>query len=281
MRVAALGSGKASIESGASQLIQLDYPEQMQFVRDGSLTVGDVNAAGTSRIKAVDQTIFAKSIVVQSGLTNSLSEIKASNNQVVTTLNGNIQVLGGSGDNTLAQIDPVMQTILVNGGIDVQGGSGVNSVAQIVASTGTIPNGQTIYATNGDITLTGGSAAGAAALITNLGSSSFVGTSGDIFLTAGTQPGADAIIGVGGGPGVLTLLCGGSCVLSPVGATPTAGILANQSPASSSALISSTPIDTTSTLIALQQDQDERILDAAPEETTEESADIQRAPVCQ
>jgi hypothetical protein len=62
------------------------------------------------------------------------------------TLNGGIRILGGSGNDTVAQIDPVNQTILVNGGIDVIGGSGTNAIAQIVNGTGA----QTLLATNGN-----------------------------------------------------------------------------------------------------------------------------------
>jgi hypothetical protein len=283
MRVAALGSGTASVEAGTVQLIELDYPAQMQFTnRDGRLIIGDINAAGISRVRAQDpllltpanQTIFARSITIQSGATGSISELKASGAQVITTLQGGIDVFGGSGDNTLAQIDPTTQTILSNGTISVEGGSGINSIAQIVAATGTTLNGQTILSTNGDILLSGGSAPGAAAFITNTGSSSFVGASGDIILTPGTVAGADAIISVGNGPGVLALACGGSCALGPVGPSPTGGILANQSSGSS-------VFDTTSLTLPLQQNAAETLVEIAPESVaTEEPLLGRRAPVC-
>ncbi len=167
MLVSALGTGKANIESGASQLIQLDYPDQFQAVRDGALTIGGTTAAGTSRIGAVDQTLFVKSMTVQTG-TSGRSELKASNKQVVSVLNGNLNVLGGSGANTLAQIDPVDQTLLVNGSVNVQGGSGANALAQIV-STGL----QTIRTTNGGIAAIGG---GGNALISATGNQSLDAT---------------------------------------------------------------------------------------------------------
>ena len=162
MLVSELGTGKANIESGASQLIQLDYPDQFQAVRDGALTIGGTIAAGVSRIGAVDQTLFVKSLTVQTG-TGGRSELKSSNKQVVTVLNGGLNVLGGSGANTLAQIDPADQTLLVNGAVTVQGGSGANASA-LINSAGT----QTLMTTNGGINVTGG-ASGSSASITAAG----------------------------------------------------------------------------------------------------------------
>lgn len=162
MLVSELGTGKANIESGASQLIQLDYPDQFQAVRDGALTIGGTTAAGVSRIGAVDQTLFVKSLTVQTG-TGGRSELKSFNKQVVTVLNGGLSVLGGSGANTLAQIDPVDQTLLVNGAVTVQGGSGANASA-LINSAGT----QTLMTTNGGINVTGG-ASGSNASITAAG----------------------------------------------------------------------------------------------------------------
>lgn len=123
MRVAALGTGLANIEAGASQLIELDYPGHMQgLARDGRLTIGDVAAAGKSRVAAVDQTVFAKSLLVQAGGpgAGTQSELKSTNKQVLTVLNGNLSVLGGSGNNSLAQIDPLAQFIVANGVVTVQ-----------------------------------------------------------------------------------------------------------------------------------------------------------------
>ena len=287
LRVAALGTGDAAVESLGSQLIELDYPSQMQATRDGRLIIGDVNAAGTSRVRAGDpavltssanQSIFARAITIQAGGNNTVSELKATGSQVITTLQGGIDVLGGSGNDSLAQIDPTLQTILSNGAINVIGGSGINAVAQIVANTGTTLNGQTILTTNGDITLEGGSAAGAGAFITNEGSSSFVGAAGEIFLTPGTVAGADAIISVGSGPGVLTATCGGvDCTssLPPAGASPTGGIVANSLGGTSGSVL----LDTTSLTLPLQQTALDTLLVIAPEPTTGEPG-ARRAPVC-
>lgn len=178
MLVSALGTGKANIESGASQLIQLDYPDQFQAVRDGGLTIGGTTAAGTSRIGAIDQTLFVKSLTVQTG-NSGVSELKASNKQVVSVLNGNLNVLGGSGANTIARIDPVDQTLLVNGQVTVQGGNGVNASAQI-NSAGT----QTLMTTNGGITVSGG-ASGSNASITAAGDQT-VSTVGNVLMQSGT-----------------------------------------------------------------------------------------------
>ena len=175
--------------------------------RDGRLVIGDVTAVGTSRVRAgnpadpaslVNQTVFAKSIEIQGpagdGVLGSKlnSELKATGAQVITTLAGyGIDVTGGSGDNTLAQIDPILQTILSNGSILIEGGTGVNSVAQIVAATGTTPNGQTILTTSGNIDARRRRRrTSACASSRTRGSSSFVGTSGSIeLLTAEACPG--------------------------------------------------------------------------------------------
>ncbi len=289
LRVAALGTGAAGIESLGAQLIELDYPALMQATnRDGRLVIGDVNAVGTSRVRAgdpsiagnqVNQTIFAKSIEIQSGATNSISELKATGAQVITTLQGGIDVTGGSGNNTLAQIDPITQTILANGTIFVEGGTGTNSIAQIVAASGTTLNGQTILTTNGNIQLTGG-AAGSAALITNSGSSSFVGTSGSILLTPGSSAGADAIISVANGPGTLTATCGSSaCTLPPAGATPTGGILANQSGSSSSST-SAAVANATSPILIAEQTLEQVLIEVAPEGIGQDQLLTRRAPGC-
>jgi hypothetical protein len=231
----------------------------------------------------VNQTVFAKSISIQSGQTNSISELKATGAQVITTLQGGIDVTGGSGNNTLAQIDPILQTILANGTIFVEGGTGINSIAQIVAATGTTLNGQTILSTNGNIQLTGGSASGAAALITNTGSSSFVGTSGSILLTPGSVAGADAIINVGNGPGVLTFVCGSSCSLPPVGASPTAGILANGvagGPSSPSSSASTVVASATNPILTAEQNLEQVLVEIAPEGIGQDPLLTRRAPGC-
>ena len=245
MRVAALGTGLANIESGASQLIELDYPGQMQGTGlDGRLIVGDIAAAGKSRIGAIDQTIFAKSVLVQTGGpgANTQSEIKSTGRQVMSILNGSLQVLGGAGANSLAQIDPTDQNILVNGSVLVQGGGGANSVAQIV-SQGT----QTLFTTNGNIDVIGGAGAGANASITSVGVQSLSASGG---ITATNTP--------GGGSGTIG------------GAAP---------PASSSGAssLSSTP---SGNVIALGETQNGVINEADPEGARDQNDPSLRAPVC-
>ncbi len=233
MLVTALGSGKANIESGASQLIQLDYPDQFQAVRDGALTIGGTAAAGTSRIGAVDQTLFVKSLTVQTGVSGR-SELKSSYKQIVSVLSGNLNVLGGSGANTVAQIDPVDQTLLANGNVTVQGGSGANAVAQVV-STGT----QTIRTTNGGINVIGGggsalinasgnqqldatgasSVAGAAAAARIATAANQVFSFGSLGVTGGTGAGSIAEITASG----TQTLTGGNLILTG-GGTPAAPV---------------------------------------------------------
>ena len=287
LRVAALGAGTASVEAGRSQLLELDYPSQMQTTGgEGRLIIGDVNAVGTSRVRALDpllvtpanQTIFAHSITIQAGTANSTSELKATGAQAISTLHGGIDVLGGSGDNSLAQIDPTLQTILSNGTISVIAGSGVNAIAQITANTGTTPNGQTILVTNGDIELVAGGPSGTSssgAFITNAGSSSFIGASGEIFLTPGSVSGADAIISVGNGAGTLVTSCGGSlCTLSPAGSTPSGGVLATGF--ASSGDIFSSILDTTSLTLPLHENVADLLIDIAPASASEP----RRIPLC-
>ncbi len=217
--VAARGTGTAKVESGAAQLLEIGYPQVMTgSASSGVLKIGYADTAGTSRVKAVDQNVFAGSIIVESGSGNgSIAELKAANDQVISTVLGGIQVLGGAGNDTLAQIDPVTQTILVNGGIEVTGGSGINSVAQILNGSGA----QTLFATNGDIALTGGTGTGANALITS-GGLQTVGTSGSIILTNGVNP-----LGGTGGTASISPLgnppagCGSPCVLTTVASSGT------------------------------------------------------------
>jgi hypothetical protein len=165
IRVAALGSGTASIEASASQLLEVDYLELMQVTRNGLLSLGDAAAIGNSSIQATDQSIFAGSIVLQGGQgAGSISKLSATNTQTISTLLGDVTITGGSGTNSLATIDPLIQIILVNGNIALLGGSapGGNADASIVSQ-----GLQTILA-SGLITLTGGSTSGSDAIISNL-----------------------------------------------------------------------------------------------------------------
>ncbi|MGQ0523486.1 MAG: two-partner secretion domain-containing protein [Betaproteobacteria bacterium] len=170
--VAAFGSGTAKIEAGTSQLLEVGYPLIMQGSSSGSglLSIGSANgvdAAGNSLVLATDQTVFAGSILVQ-GPTGSgaLSKLSATNAQNVSTLLGGIDVLGGTGADSLATVDPLVQVLLVNGPISLLGGQGpgTNADASIVSG-----GSQTILGTSGGITLTGGQTTGSDALISNLG----------------------------------------------------------------------------------------------------------------
>jgi hypothetical protein len=107
----------------------------------------------------------------------SVSKLSSSNTQTITTLLGGLDILGGSGANSLATVDPVSQIILINGNIFLVGGVGPNADASIVSA-----GSQVILATNGDISLTGGSGSGADAFITAAGSPQTIIASGNIVL---------------------------------------------------------------------------------------------------
>jgi len=254
--VAAGGTGTAKIEAGASQLVEAGYPEFMTgTATNGVLKVGDVDVAGVSRIKAVDQNVFAGSIVVQSGSgAGSIAELKATNTQTITTLIGGIEVIGGAGDNSLAQIDPMTQTILVNGPVEITGGSGINAIAQIVNGSGT----QTIIATNGDITLTGGTGAGADALIESLGTQT-IGTSGTISLNPVAGGGNAGISPLGNPPAG----CASPCVLTTAA---TSGSLVS--------VVATTPV------LTAEEALEQTLIELTPEGIAEEPILTRRAPVC-
>ena len=144
VRVAALGSGKASIESGTTQLIEVDYPEVMApgASRRADLVVGDTGANGTSLVQAVDQSVFAGSITVQSGSgPGSLSKLGATGTQYLSTLPGGISVLSGSGAGSAATIDPTLQSLVANGTIFITGAGGPASILAAGPQTITITNG--------------------------------------------------------------------------------------------------------------------------------------------
>lgn len=170
--VAALGSGKARIEAGTSQLLEIGYPVIMQGGSAGSglLSVGSANgvdATGSSLILATDQTVFAGAILIQGPAgADATSKLSATNVQNVTTLLGGIDILGGTGANSLATIDPLIQTLLINGPISLMGGQGpgTNADASIVSG-----GSQTILGTGGPISLIGGQTSGSDAIISNLG----------------------------------------------------------------------------------------------------------------
>ena len=292
--VSAGGTGTAKIETSASQLLEVGYPEFMQAAgTSGILKLGDVNARGTSLIQAVDQNVFAGSIVVQSGDVGSLSKLSSSNNQTISTLLAGIQVLGGSGADSLATIDPVTQTILSNGTVALTGGSGGNADASIV-SAGT----QSITTTSGDIALAGGSGAGADAFISSLGAQTLLASdnialvggggsnadasivtagpqivtaaTGDITLTGGTGPGADAFLS--GGPPQTISAPGGSIVLTQ--AAGSAFISGPPTPATT------TLIDTTSLILPLQEDLSTALFEITPPGEETDPTLTRRVPIC-
>ncbi|MBL8385943.1 MAG: hypothetical protein JNM90_22860, partial [Burkholderiales bacterium] len=211
LRVAAIGGGSATLSSGSHQLLQIDYPELMQAGRDGRITVGNAAATGTSRIVAVNQDVFARSISVLGGAAaGANAKIDVSGIQNVSLVSSSstptagITVTGGAGGTAL--IDPVTQTILSNGTINVTGGAGPGTVAGIVGT-----GDQTILVTSGgagSIAVAGGSGANAFGQITSAGDVQRIGTSGGFTLTGGAGTNADAIIGANGGTAETFLACG-------------------------------------------------------------------------
>lgn len=223
MVVAALGSGMAKVESGASQLLEIGYPLIMQGPNgSGLLALGQangVNATGNSLVQAVDQSVFAGSIHVQgpSGAA-ATSKLSASNVQTISTLLGGLTVTGGLGDNSLATVDPVTQTILVNGPVDVTGGDGGNADASIV-SDGT----QTILNTSGGMTLTAGPGAGSDAIISSFGAQN-IASAGDIAVSGSAGLNADAMITTSGAQ---TITAGGDITLTGGSASGSDAIISN------------------------------------------------------
>ena len=211
LRVAAVGGGSATVSSGGDQLLQIDYPELMQAGRDGRITVGSAAATGTSRIVAVNQDVFARSISVLGGATaGANAKIDVSGIQNVSLVSSSatptagITVTGGAGGSAL--IDPVTQTILSNGAISVTGGSGANTVGGILGT-----GDQTILVTSGggtSIAVAGGSGTNSFGQITTSGSIQHIGTSGGFTLTGGGGTNSDAIIGANGGTAETFLACG-------------------------------------------------------------------------
>ncbi len=211
LRVAALGGGTATVSSGGYQLLQIDYPELMQGAKNGSITVGNAGATGSSLISAVDQDVFARSITVLGGSSaGANSKINVSGVQSVSlvsssaTPSAGITVTGGAGGTAL--IDPVTQTILSNGPITVSGGSGLDTIGGIIGT-----GDQTILVTSGganSILVQGGAGTNAFGEIITSGAVQRIGTSGEFVLLGGSGVNADAIIGANGGTAETFLACG-------------------------------------------------------------------------
>jgi filamentous hemagglutinin family protein len=217
LHVAALGSGTARIESGGSQLLEIDYPELMQATRDGRITIGDATATGVSFVRAaVDQQVFARSIDLRGGqAAGATAKMTAANIQNISTLLAGITATGGSGTGASALIDPVIQNILVNGTLAVQGGAGNNALGGL---TGT--GSQVVLVTQGvtdTLTVAGGAGTNAFGQITTSGSLQQIGTSGGFLLTGGSGTNADAIIGASGGIADTAIACGiGTCSFAAI-----------------------------------------------------------------
>ena len=235
LRVAAVGGGGATLSSGANQLLQIDYPEQMQSARDGRITVGAAGATGTSTISAVNQDVFARSITINGGAAGgAISKIGVTGTQnisLVSAANGGptagITLQGGAGVNAKALIDPVQQNILSNGIISITGGSGFGAAAGILAT-----GDQTILATapavQDSIVLRGGTGANAFAAISTSGLIQRIGTSGGISLFAGGGANADAVFTVGDPGGQIFFACSApfTCIIADLASNPFANNIA-------------------------------------------------------
>lgn len=232
LRVAAIGGGSATLSSGGDQLLQIDYPELMQGARDGRITVGDPTAAGVSAIRAVDQTVFARSIAILGGsAAGANASIDVSGVQNISLVNstntagGSLSVQGGAGGNAI--LDPTAQTILSNVPISVVGGSGNGVIGGILAS-----GDQVIVVTTGgssSITAQGGSGTDAFGRITTTGPSLQVGTNGDIALTAGSGSNADGVMGAVNGTNFFSCngVVGGACSVTGLTTDPFANGIAD------------------------------------------------------
>lgn len=200
LRVAGIGSGTASIVSGATQLFEIDYPGVMTTVfgtpPPGSFVIGDTTSTGTSLIQGNNQFIFAGSATIQSGSGSASSaKLDAAGTQVVSTLPGGITIASGSGAGSSASIDPESQSLVSNGPMTL------NAVGGPVTLVSNGP--QNIIVTNGPLTVGGSSSAAASSIF-----------------TSGT-PDQQVIIASGG----VTILPFGSIGASPAGAS--AGALAS------------------------------------------------------
>lgn len=179
LRVAGIGTGTASIVSGATQLFEIDYPAVMTTVfgtpPPGSFVIGDTTSTGTSLIQGNNQFIFAGSATIQSGSgAASSAKLDASGTQVLSTLStaardpappagttppGGITIASGSGAGSTASIDPDSQSLVSNGPMTL------NAVGGPVTL---VSNGaQNLIVTNGPLTLGGSSNAATASIFTS------------------------------------------------------------------------------------------------------------------
>ncbi|HYC45342.1 MAG TPA: filamentous hemagglutinin N-terminal domain-containing protein [Burkholderiales bacterium] len=191
VRAAALGSGTASIDSGGNQLLEVDYIEYMTqgLARPGSITVGNVNGGGVSRIQSANQSIIGRTMTLQGGASaGSTAKATAPGTQAISLVDGGLSVLGGTGANASAGVDPTNQSIVVNGDAAVTGGSGAGAFASIISAVT-----QLFAATKGDVRVTGGSGSTANARVNATGSQTVI-ASDEVVVTGGSAAGTTALI---------------------------------------------------------------------------------------
>jgi hypothetical protein len=187
MRVAALGTGKASVETASTQLLEVDYPDVMApgATRTADLIIGDAAAAGTSLVKAVDQAVFAGSVTVQSG-PGARSELAASGSQTVSTVTGGVTITtSGTGAGASASIDPTSQSIVTAGTGSMTGNSGPVSIGSSGPQT-------LVFMGNGLFTMSGLSPASQATISTTA-----PGSQQTVLAAGGFTVGPNASIGGG------------------------------------------------------------------------------------
>ncbi|GMV55743.1 MAG: hypothetical protein AMXMBFR6_15480 [Betaproteobacteria bacterium] len=193
LRVAALGGGTASVESGGNQKLSAS----------GKVVIGDLAALGSAWLKAVNLDAVIGSLAVLGGAGGGANaKIDAAQQLVISTLRGGTQLKAGLGGT--ASIDPAILSLATNGALDViADGVGASITGDEVK----------VAATAGDLSLVGGSGGNADARIAALGGTvaPVIASSADVVLTQGSGANADALLdnltGVTG-----NILMGGNCV---------------------------------------------------------------------
>ena len=224
LKVASLGMGSARVVAAGNQLIAADYPFMMQGTADGRIIIGHWSALGSALVSGANQDIFARSILIRGGTqTSATARLDATGTQTISiltpssTIAAGITVAGGAGG--FASLDPTVQTIVSNGPIQVQGGSGPGTYAQIDSS-----GPQTVLvtgpATADSVRIAGGGGDGAYAAITTTHPDMVLGTSGGITLTGGSGANADAVFG-NGPSNAVAYACGAfTCSFANLTGTP-------------------------------------------------------------
>lgn len=193
LRVAALGGGTASVESGGNQKLSAS----------GKVVIGDLAALGSAWLKAVNLDAVIGSLAVLGGAGGGANaKIDAAQQLVISTLRGGTQLKAGLGGT--ASIDPAILSLATNGALDViADGVGASITGDEVK----------VAATAGNLSLVGGSGGNADARIAALGGTvaPVIASSADVVLTQGSGANADALLdnltGVTG-----NILMGGNCV---------------------------------------------------------------------